>query len=254
MKTSLFFLINLVLLQAILTGCEKNTASPVPASQGNGETGFVSGKVTDARGNAMPGVKVVIEHTVWFGTYLFATTDNQGNYRLAIPTDPAGSWTAKAQIERTAYGKAYTFDLHPVHEGSFNRNGPAVRDFTWKLSGRRPGTETYYGAHLDLYQFGTDVPMNQVKIIFTPAAGETQLIDGSPAVAFERTVEDVSGTFMVKDIPVGRYSVKAVYPGKNLKLDNRHDNGDAETNKTVVFGKNGYLASTEYNIEFWLTE
>jgi hypothetical protein len=243
-----------VLLQVILTGCEKDTVQPAPGSQNSVEAGFVSGKVTDARGNAMPGVKIVIEHTVWFGTYLFATTDNQGNYRLALPADPAGSWTAKAQVERTAYGQAYTFDLHPVHEGSFNRNSPAVRDFTWKLSGQRPGTNTYYGAHLDLYQFGTDVPMHQVKIIFTPAPGETQMIDGSPAVGFERTVEDVSGTFMVKDVPVGKYTVKAVYHGKDLKLDNRHDNYDAETNKTVVFGKNGYLASTEYNIEFWLTE
>jgi hypothetical protein len=37
-------------------------------------------------------------------------------------------------------------------------------------------------------------------------------------------------------------------------LDNRHQEDAAETTKPVVFGKNGLLAETEYNIEFWISE
>ena len=127
-----------------------------------------------------------------------------------------------------------------------------MRNFTWKLSGSRPGTNGYYGAHVDLYAFGTDAQMDKIKLVLTPA--ENTLIDGSAATEIERTVEDVAGTFMVKDVPVGRYSVKAVYPGKTLLLQNRHDNGEPAITKEVVFGKNGTLGETEYNIEFWVSE
>jgi hypothetical protein len=80
------------------------------------------------------------------------------------------------------------------------------------------------------------------------------LIDGSPATAFERNVENVAGTFMVKDIPIGKYTVKAVYPGKTLFLKSKRNPDVEAINKTVVFGKYGYLADTEYNIEFMVSE
>jgi hypothetical protein len=106
---------------------------------------------------------------------------------------------------------------------------------------------------VDLYAFGTDVQPDQVKIVFTPL--EPTLIDGSTAVSFEKRVEDVAGTFMAKDIPIGKYSIKAIYPGKTLLLKNRHsDNGEAAESQEVVFGKNSSMAETEYNIEFWLSE
>ena len=80
------------------------------------------------------------------------------------------------------------------------------------------------------------------------------LIDESPAVTIERSIEEVAGTFMVKDIPIGKYSVKALYPGKTLLLDYRNNNGTPEICETVVFGKYGYLAATDYNIGFWISE
>ena len=202
----------------------------------------------------MPGVKIVIEHTVWHSTYLYATTAADGYYKAALPAEPAGNWTAKGQVERSAYGQDYTFDLYPANTLTFNKDSSAVRNFTWKLSGERPTHGGYYGAHADLYQFGTDVPMDKVRLVFTPYAGESTLIDGSPAVAIERNVEDIAGTFMVKDIPIGKYSVEAVYLGKTLLLDNRHAEGEPQKSQVVIFGKNGYLGETEYNIEFWLSE
>jgi hypothetical protein len=60
---------------------------------------------------------------------------------------------------------------------------------------------------------------------------------------------------MVTDIPIGKYSVKAVYPGKTLLPENRHDYNNGPTvEKEVVFGKNGNRGETEYNIEFWVSE
>ena len=215
---------------------------------------LLTGRVLDTRGNILPGAEIVSEHTVWYDTYAKGISDAGGNYKITIPAAPAGSWSAKAQISKTAWGQNYIFDLAADKTDPFTAKEGAERNFVWKLSGKRPGSDTYYGAHVDVYQFGLDVPMNEIKLVFTPYPGETTLIDGSPAVGIERNIEDVAGTFMVKDIPIGKYTVKAVYPGKTLLLDYRHNSGNPEIIKTVVFGKNGYLAATEYNIEFWLSE
>jgi len=238
----------LVIFLPVMAACSKkgDTTTPQPSSA------TVSGKITDASGNALPGVTVTIEHTVWYDNYVYAVTGNNGEYSKQLPDKPEGSWTATAQIERSAYGQPYKFDLDPSSTDAFDNTKTAVRNFTWKLSGLRPGTSTYYGAHVDIYAFGTDAQMDKIKLVLTPI--ENTLIDGSTATVIEKTVEDVAGTFMVKDIPVGRYSVKAVYPGKTLLLENRHDNEGPALTKEVVFGKNGTLGETEYNIEFWVKE
>jgi hypothetical protein len=248
MKTSMYVMVLLLLFSYSLPACKKDSDLPSHSA-----AGYVTGKITDAGGHPLSGVKVTIEHTVWANSYVFATTDNNGNYKVAIPAEPAGDWTAKAQLTKSAYGQDYTFDLAPSSTDAFTVNDAVIRNFTWKLSGEKPVAGTYYGAHVDLYQFGTDVPMDKVKLIFTLT--ENTLIDGSPATSIERTAEAIAGTFMVKDIPIGKYTIKAVYPGKTLLLDNRHDDHDAPAvDQPVVFGKSGYLGETEYNIEFWLSE
>jgi len=243
--------IKTLLIAVSFCSCKKDNSTIAPPSS---KPNMVTGKITDARGNRIAGAEIVSEHTVWYNTYEKGISDAAGNYKITIPAEPAGSWSAKAQISRTAYGQTYIFDLAADKQDPFTATQGAERNFTWKLSGQRSGTDTHYGAHVDLYQFGVSIPMDEIKLIFTPFPGETTLIDGSPAVAIERSIEDVAGTFMVKDIPIGKYSVKAVYPGKTLLLDYRHNSGNPEINKTVVFGKYGYLAATEYNIGFWISE
>lgn len=251
MNKALHILLLLAFVSTTFTACEKEE----PITEGStSQAGAVTGKVTDAKGAPLAGIKIVLEHTVWTGTYVYATTDAAGNYKANLPKEPAGSWTAKAQIKKSAYGQEYTFDLAVDKTEPFKQNEATVRNFTWKLSGQKPDGAGYYGAHVDVYQWGTDVPMHEVKLIFTPYDAAATLIDGSAVPTIERTVEDVAGTFMVKDIPIGKYAVKATYPGKTLLLKNRKLTDEAGVTKTVVFGKNGYLAETEYNIEFWLSE
>lgn len=235
----------------VAIACSKKTDLP---EQPGAQNGFVTGIVKDQKGVAVKDAKITIEHTVWHASYLLATSNAEGKYEVTLPDDPAGDWTAKAQLTKTAYGQTYKFDLEPSSTDAFNKSAGAVRNFTWKLSGVRPGQSGYYGAHVDLYQFGTDVDMTKIKLVFTPYPGETNLIDGTPATSFERSVEDVAGTFMVKDVPIGKYTIKAVFAGKQLLLNNRHEDDSNEQSKTVVFGKNGYLGETEYNIEFYVTE
>ncbi len=236
-----------------LTSCKKEIASAQQQAFNESSAqaiGTVSGKATDWQGMPLVGAPITIEHTVWSGTYLLGKTNSKGKYNIKIPSTPAGSWTAKAQFIKHAYGQDYKFDL-AGDATPFTISDAAVRNFKWKLSGKKPDG-FYYGAHVDLYMWGTDADMTKIKIDFTPL--DSVLIDGSPAVSFERSVEDVAGTFMVKDVPIGRYSIKAKYPGKKLLLENRHDSKGAKVNQTVVFGKYGFLGETEYNIEFWVEE
>jgi hypothetical protein len=251
MKNAMRLLPALLLLNTSFISCKKETAS---TGEPQPEAGYVSGMITDTRGDVISGAKVTIEHTVWYDSYVNATSNSNGEYKIELPDQPAGDWTAKAQLTKSAYGQDYIFDLEPNNTDPFSRNNSAIRNFTWKLSGQRAGSDSYYGAHVDLYQFGTDVEMNKVKLVLTPYPGEDKLIDGSEATTIERNIDDVAGTFMVKDIPIGKYLVKAVYPGKTLLLQNRHDEEAPAVQKAVVFGKYGYLGETEYNIEFWLSE
>lgn len=239
---------------SILTACSKN-GSDVNTSGGvEIKNGVVSGMITDVKNLPVRDARITVEHTVWYNSYLSASSDHEGKYRVSLPDDPAGDWTAKSQLTRTAYGQTYKFDLEPDKTGAFNKTNGAVRNFTWKLSGQRPEGTGYYGAHVDLYPFGTDVDITKVKLLFTPFPGETNLIDGTIAVSFERPVEDVAGTFMAKDIPIGKYIIKAVYADRKLLLNNRHSDDYNEESKTVIFGKYSYLGETEYNIEFYITE
>lgn len=251
MKIMIQPIITTILIAVSFCSCKKDDSTTTQASS---KPNIVTGKVTDARGNIIQGAEIVSEHTVWYNTYAKGISDAGGHYKITLPAEPAGSWSAKAQISKTAYGQNYIFDLAADKQDPFTAKEGAERNFMWKLKGKRPGSDSYYGAHVDIYQFGVGVPVNEIKLIFTPYPGETTLIDGSPAVAIERSIEDVAGTFMVKDIPIGKYSVKAVYPGKTLLLDYRHNSGTPEITKTVVFGKYGYMAATEYNIGFWLSE
>lgn len=237
---------------AVLTACSKNNNDGGLPGGPEAKKGLVTGVVTDVKNHPVKDARITIEHTVWYNSYLFASSNQEGKYQVSIPDDPAGDWTAKAQLTKTAYGQTYKFELEPDKIGAFDKTGGAVRNFTWKLSGPLPGGGGYYGAHVDLYPFGIDVDMTKIRLLFTPFPGEPTLIDGSTAAPFEKPAEEVAGTFMVKDIPVGKYTVKALYTGKPLMLNNRYADDNNEETKTIVFGKYGYLGDTEYNISFYV--
>jgi len=253
MKYKTFYWIWPFIYSIVTTACSKDTVRP-NASSPETKNGMVTGIVTDAKNLPVKGANITIEHTVWNNSYLFASSNSEGKYEVSLPNDPAGDWTAKAQLTKSAYGQIYKFDLDPDKTDPFSKASGAIRNFKWKISGQRPGGTGYYGAHVDLYTFGADVDMTKVKLLFTPYPGETNLIDGTVATAFERPVEDVGGTFMVKDIPIGKYMIKALYNSKTLLLNNRHLDDDKGETKLVIFGKNGYLGETEYNIEFYVSE
>ena len=91
MKNAMHLLPALFMLTTSFISCKKEAGSK---NESQNETGFVTGKITDSKGNIISGAKITIEHTVWYDSYLNATADANGNYKIAIPSEPAGDWTA----------------------------------------------------------------------------------------------------------------------------------------------------------------
>src|SRR5829696_10295222 len=98
-----------------LSACEK-TASGAAGIEGAVQAGTVKGRVTNSRGEGLANTKVVIEHTVYYGTYVYAVTNSEGYYETQVP---AGSWNASVRIEQPFEGKKYNFDLCPDNAQPF---------------------------------------------------------------------------------------------------------------------------------------
>jgi hypothetical protein len=112
----------------VVTACSKSVDPPDTPSTGN-RNGVVTGIVTDSKNLPVKDAAITIEHTVWYNTYLFASSNTEGKYEVSLPNDPAGDWTAKAQLTKTAYGQSYKFDLEPDNTAAFSKAGGAVRNF-----------------------------------------------------------------------------------------------------------------------------
>lgn len=172
--------------------------------------GTVSGLATDAAGTPLPGVKIVIDNSIFFNTNLTTVTGNTGKYSLKVP---AGSWYAFAMYETTFHAKKYRFYLHPDSEAGFGGEG-AVRNFQWRLTGEKAHPLTgYYGGLVTFDNYpGFYINANDIEFRFSP---QSKLIDGSEAAPLVLKSPD---GYQLKDLPVGRYRLTASYHGSPLQL------------------------------------
>jgi hypothetical protein len=189
------------------------------------EKGFVKGTVTDAAGNPLAGVKIIVDHGIFYNSNLSATTDAGGNYRIKLPT---GSWYAFAQMRKTYNGRTYEFYLEPDSYEGFGGEG-AVRNFVWKLAGEKqePLAAGFFGGLLTIDKAvgGEIIEAEEIEFTLKPAG---KLIDGSEGKTL--TVRSRDG-YKLEDIPIGRYDVSARYRGRAVGL--RNWNTDEEYVKTL---------------------
>jgi hypothetical protein len=201
--------------------------------------GVVKGVVRYADGIPIANAKVVIENTILYASYIYATTNAKGEYSAAVPI---GSWKASVQIEKEFLGKKYKYDLHADNPNSFAGYDGAIRNFTWKISGVKPDG-SYYGspvkAYGDLLSF---INMTDVELTLTP---DGALIDGSAgAVIKKRLVDAGGGEYGIDDVPVGKYSITAknVVTGQPLEIRIRNT------------GKYANLVTGMFNSDFQLPD
>ncbi len=183
---------------------------------GGGSThqGALSGKVVDARGQPMSGVTVVADNTLLYNSNALGTTGADGTYRIDV-SRPAGTWHASATHKVQYNSRSYTFDLDPNDDSVFAGNAGAVRNFTWRLSGKRPDSGTYGGfvavyvdQLLDPENPGQAINSDDIELTLTPNG---RLVDGSDGAPITKKLVRTPDGDAVEDVPVGRYTVTARY-------------------------------------------
>ncbi|MCY1045175.1 carboxypeptidase-like regulatory domain-containing protein [Corallococcus sp. bb12-1] len=202
----------LVGLLGAVGGCTKETGG---GGGGTPEGGQMSGKVVDARGQPMSGVTVVADNTMIYNSNALATTGSDGTYRIDV-SKPAGTWHASATHKVQYNARSYTFDLDPNDDAVFAGNEGAVRNFTWKLSGKRADDTGNYGGFVAVYVDQLIDPADpeqainsdDIELTLTPSG---KLVDGSDGAPITKKLVRTPDGDAVQDVPVGRYTVTARY-------------------------------------------
>lgn len=189
------------------SGCKKQNEE---ADNGSPRHGYVTGIIKNKSNVPVSGVKVIIDHSIFFNSNISTTTSKDGKYKIKIPN---GSWHAFAQHRVEYNGRVYTLYLHPDNASGFGGEG-AVRNFEWRLTGEMPQplSGTYGGLVTVDNRPGVYIDETRITYTFTPVA---PLIDGSTGAVL--TLRSVDGGNL-KDVPIGRYHVTATYEGKALKF------------------------------------
>jgi hypothetical protein len=214
-----------------------DTDGPSPDEPGAQE-GYTTGKVTNTDGTPLSGVKVVVDNTMIYASYSIGNSDEKGNYKIQLPK--VGTFMASAHIVRRYNGKEYEFDLHPDVYEEFSIDG-AVRNFQWKLTGKRPvDAQGYYGVTIEVNKSLTSSIYDSENIEFT-LVPVGNLIDGSKGKTLkmkhgEPYTEDYS---RLVDIPLGRYRMTAYYNGEAgkmpLKLRKHFSDDEYDSELTIDF-------------------
>ena len=236
-------LLVLTVFHLFAVACSKGDNGNPEQDNASIEQGIVKGRITDAGGNPIAGAKIVIEHTVYYATYVYAISDSHGYYRAAVPN---GSWQASVQIERSYLNRIYKFDLHPAIAAPFAGTTGAVRNFTWKLSGPKPNGG-YYGSNVAVYsEPGSSFMMEEVELSLTP---DGSLLDGTPGQLIKKGLIDIGGgEDGINDVPIGKYIITARNKTTNQPLQIRMRNtGNYSSAVTGIFTA-GFTGSTGYQI------
>ncbi|WP_461082598.1 carboxypeptidase-like regulatory domain-containing protein [Spirosoma flavus] len=229
-----------------VAGCKKTGGADTIQPQ----KGYVSGTVTDTRGEPIVNAIVFISSTGPYSNGASAHTDAKGSYRLKMDY---GSYRIYATFEKAYAGTIYNIQLNPSNSDSFSENDSPVINFQWVLSGKKPiPLQGYFGGYIGLYQGDSNIPKNEVEFTFTPL----ELIDGTTsAKPIVKKATDVSTQYL-EDLPLGKYKVSAVHKptrgtAKAIALKNK-DTGEVSSvggSINVVFRPESsgfYRANIEY--------
>ena len=142
----------------------------------------------------------------------------------------AATWAMSATHVVEFHGRTYSFPLHPSNDKAFAGNTGAVRDFAWKLTGKRPDGGSY-GAFVVGYTEPGDYSfeLKDVELTLEP---DGELVDGSNGETITGRLENTPDGDAVTDVPVGRYKISATVGSSPLGI--RIRNSDAAYASSVT--------------------
>ncbi|KAA6439852.1 carboxypeptidase regulatory-like domain-containing protein [Dyadobacter flavalbus] len=222
-----------------LISCTGNGEIDPEQNDSDGQSGYLVGKVTDPAGNALPDATIFTENTVYKNRGAEVSSSSDGTYKLSLVAG-LGQWTAKGYILKAYNGKVYKINLHPDNTASFTEDEKPVRNFQWKLQGHiaDKSLDLYYGGTAELYRdLNSELRDSEnVEFTFRP---DGPLIDGSGGKVLKLRCgkSGTSGYNLIKDIPIGRYKVSAVYvpTGQSLRVTDAWNDGTYYPEVTMEF-------------------
>ncbi|WP_266366919.1 carboxypeptidase-like regulatory domain-containing protein [Tellurirhabdus rosea] len=189
------------------------------------QTKYVTGQVTDSQGRPLKGAYLFVENTLYVSSGADTKSDDKGNYKIKLTL---GSYLAKGQYEVDYNNRHYVFDLQPDNDQSFTDDEGAVRNFTWKLSGKKNARyNLYHGGTIELLHDPNSQLWDIENVEFTlkPVG---PLIDGSTGRTLTMKSADpgLPNYLFLVDIPIGRYTISAVHKptGRKVLLQNVNSN------------------------------
>jgi hypothetical protein len=182
------------------------TCSVTLAADPKPEPNIIKGRVIDSAGQPIAGVVVNADHTLRYNANIQARSGKDGTYRLKVP---AGPYRVTAKLTRDFLDVRYGFDLHPETPDDVNGDEGAIRDFTWRLTGRRlPPADGFYGGLVVAYTRPGDfsLQISDIELTLTP---DGKLVDGSNGKPITGKLVSTGDGFALRDVPVGNYKIAA---------------------------------------------
>jgi hypothetical protein len=139
-------------------------------------------------------------------------------------------------------------DLKPDYSASFSGTAGHVVNLQWTMTGAVPedfGHSGFYGGSVEV-DAGWDLSdLTDVVLTLTPVGA---LLDGSAGQTITATVAAGRSSLAVRDVPIGRYTVRATRAGAPLVFRMRYASNYV-TELTTDF-EPSYVGATSYGIYF----
>jgi hypothetical protein len=219
--------------------------------------GFISGMAKSADGKALANAQIIVQSSAagGFRTSVRTRTNAQGLYEIAVPVGICQ--VVNADWRTTYNGQSYLLPLHPVdgEREYFNSKTGAVENLILRTYGVADPSAAnspqygsyYYGGHIRLQWFGSDIPEGGTFQITLKPQGPL-LGGGTARTLVFRIPNKEAGERFLNDIPLGRYTidVKLFDDGETLpvRIQELWSKQEPSETLTVNFkGKTGELVS-----------
>ena len=230
----------------ISASSEGKSASVLVTSVARSTVGVASGRVTDTQGRPMAGATIVINNALWYNRNIVLKSGTDGTYRFVLPGTDA--WYVRGTAEVEYNGRTYTIELKPDYAAAFAGTEGHVVNLQWTMTGEMPkdfGAGGYYGGEVQMDAGVGLFDLDGVVLTLTPTG---PLLDGSAGQVITRRVVGTMGFLRLRDVPIGRYSVRATRNGDPLLIRMRY----AASSQSVIAAdfEPVYEGATVYGLYF----
>lgn len=249
MKTLMFLLLTPLLCWAVACTSPDATA-PVGPDPASAQKGIVKGRVTDSQGRGVANAEIIANSTDYYSKTTTAYTDTGGNYQMKLPNGIAeGSYTASGTVTIKYHDQNFRMALYEEDTRVFSAYDGAVRNFRFRLTGRRTADDdassSPLGGRIEVHENVNNVNRDRLEITLEPVG---PLVDGSAGktLVLPMPVND----YVLNDIPVGQYKITARdrVTGERLGVTIKDSFKDYAPSVTALFREKDFVGDTFWEI------